>query len=349
MLLLELFLNEQNNQAGTWIQKVYGLYPHTWQNNHVMTWGKGEDQELAMFALVPNPAMPNTVEIKWFQAYPLRKGIGTRAMQELQRLAAEDGIVLTLYPWDKGQVSQAKLIKFYRSLGFQPARKGSRNLIWRPDLDEGWREAATAAAAAAALGYGTYHNITTPTGAPTQQIVQPAKQAPAEPQFRDSIPLRDYLVNQARAAGIRGQELAHLVAQAAHETANWRHMEEVPPAGAKNPQRYFQRKYDKKKILGNVKPGDGFKYRGRGYVQLTGRDNYTRAGRALGLDLVNNPDLAAKPDIAAKIALWFWKTRVAPRVGDFERADVKTVTHGINPAQRGAEQRAAYFRKVMTR
>jgi hypothetical protein len=73
------------------------------------------------------------VEIKWFQAYPLRQGVGTRAMQELQRLAQEDGIALTLFPWDKGQVSQSKLMKFYKGMGFQPTVKGSKSLAWSPE------------------------------------------------------------------------------------------------------------------------------------------------------------------------------------------------------------------------
>jgi hypothetical protein len=72
------------------------------------------------------------VEVKWFQAYPLRAGVGSRAMQELQRLAQKDNIALTLYPWDKGQVSQSKLMKFYRAQGFRPAVKGSKNMAWEP-------------------------------------------------------------------------------------------------------------------------------------------------------------------------------------------------------------------------
>jgi hypothetical protein len=54
-------------------------------------------------------------------------------MAELQRLAKEDDIVLTLYPWDKGQVSQAKLTKFYKGHGFKPTTKGSKNMFWEPE------------------------------------------------------------------------------------------------------------------------------------------------------------------------------------------------------------------------
>ncbi len=57
-------------------------------------------------------------------------------MQELQAMAQEDGISLTLYPWDKGQVSQPALTKFYRKQGFRPAIKGSKNLAWDPGVNE---------------------------------------------------------------------------------------------------------------------------------------------------------------------------------------------------------------------
>jgi hypothetical protein len=72
------------------------------------------------------------VEVAWFQAYPLRQGVGSRAMKELQAQAQADGIALTLYPWDKGRVSQAKLIKFYKQAGFKPATKGAKNMAWSP-------------------------------------------------------------------------------------------------------------------------------------------------------------------------------------------------------------------------
>lgn len=73
-------------------------------------------------------------------------------------------------------------------------------------------------------------------------------------------------------------------------------------------QAYFRKMYDiegarpaKARELGNLTPGDGAKYAGRGYVQLTGKANYSNAGAALGQDLVGNPDLAMRPDIAAVI------------------------------------------------
>lgn len=68
-------------------------------------------------------------------------------------------------------------------------------------------------------------------------------------------------------------------------------------------------RYEWRKDLGNVKLGDGVKYRGRGYIQLTGRSNYAEYGVKLGLDLLANPDLALQPDIAANILAQYFKDR----------------------------------------
>ena len=128
----EITISGPDPRVKSYIDRVYAKFPGTWQNNHVMSWGKGDEQQLAMFELVPSLSRRGAAEIKWFQAHPLRSGVGSRAMQILQQMAQEDGIALTLYPWDRGQVSQAKLMKFYRQHGFRPAQKGSKNLVWEP-------------------------------------------------------------------------------------------------------------------------------------------------------------------------------------------------------------------------
>ncbi len=68
--------------------------------------------------------------------------------------------------------------------------------------------------------------------------------------------------------------------------------------------------YELRTDLGNVKIGDGIKYRGRGYIQLTGRANYEEYGRKLGLDLLANPDLALQPLVAGQILAQYFKDRV---------------------------------------
>jgi predicted chitinase len=84
-----------------------------------------------------------------------------------------------------------------------------------------------------------------------------------------------------------------------------------------NPEQFFNYVYgsgQKAKTLGNVEPSDGFKFRGRGYIQLTGRDNYSRASKAIFNDdrLVRDPDLVNNPQVAALVtAWWFDKDRVS--------------------------------------
>jgi predicted nucleotidyltransferase len=142
--LSEIKISGPDPRVKSYIDRVYAKFPSTWQNNHVMSWGKGDEQQLAIFELVPSLSLKGAAEIKWFQAHPLRSGVGSRAIQILQQMAQEDGIALTLYPWDRGQISQAKLIKFYRQHGFRPAQKGSKNLVWEPK--QGVAEAQTAKA-----------------------------------------------------------------------------------------------------------------------------------------------------------------------------------------------------------
>jgi putative chitinase len=88
----------------------------------------------------------------------------------------------------------------------------------------------------------------------------------------------------------------------------------MQPIHERGGQAYFTRRYDitgnpaKARELGNLSPGDGAKYAGRGYVQLTGKANYRKAEAALGVPLVTNPDLAMKADVAAKILIWGMET-----------------------------------------
>lgn len=65
---------------------------------------------------------------------------------------------------------------------------------------------------------------------------------------------------------------------------------------------YFTKMYEGRKDLGNTEPGDGAKYKGRGYIQITGRYNYGKYGKLIGIDLVSDPEKAKDPEIAAKIA-----------------------------------------------
>jgi putative chitinase len=91
--------------------------------------------------------------------------------------------------------------------------------------------------------------------------------------------------------------------------------------------------------LGNTEPGDGWKYRGRGFIQITGKSNYAAAGKALGIDLVNDPDLAQEPNIAAQIAIWYIKTRKLE--GAAKAGDVNAFTKGVNCGYNGLAESSA--------
>jgi len=124
------------------------------------------------------------------------------------------------------------------------------------------------------------------------------------------------LQTAAKAAGLKGSELAQFMAQTRHESANFAHMKEI---GTKKKFDHYEKNRTLARRLGNTVKGDGERFKGRGFIQLTGRDNYTRASQQIFGDdrLVRNPDLASKLDVAAKVALWYWKNQVRPKVNDF--------------------------------
>ncbi len=92
---------------------------------------------------------------------------------------------------------------------------------------------------------------------------------------------------------------------------------------------------------GPAESGEGWEYRGRGLKQLTGKDNYTRCGNALGVDLVSNPDLLLEPLYAARSAGWFWKANNLSAFAD--AGDIKGMTKKINGGFIGLEQRQALY------
>ena len=127
--------------------------------------------------------------------------------------------------------------------------------------------------------------------------------------------------------------VCHFLAQAAHEAASFRTLEEYA-SGAD---------YEGRKDLGNVKKGDGVRYKGRGIFQLTGRANYRRIGQLIGMDLENNPELAESPEVSVLTALEYWKSRNLNAYAD--RDDVKSITYRINGGYNGFDDRQRYLAK----
>jgi putative chitinase len=116
--------------------------------------------------------------------------------------------------------------------------------------------------------------------------------------------------------------VAHFLAQAAAETGNFRWLREIwGPTPA-------QRGYEGREDLGNTFPGDGQRFLGRGIFQITGRDNYERFGKLIGLDLACNPQFAEQPETALGIACLYWNEH---RLNDYADADnLLAVSNGIN-------------------
>lgn len=128
--------------------------------------------------------------------------------------------------------------------------------------------------------------------------------------------------------------VCHFIAQCAHESASFRTLEEFASGQA----------YEGRRDLGNVRSGDGRRYKGRGIIQLTGRANYRDTGKRLGHDLENNPNLASEPEISVLTALDFWKTRNLNQFAD--RDDIETVTRRINGGLNGFNDRKKYLERA---
>lgn len=99
--------------------------------------------------------------------------------------------------------------------------------------------------------------------------------------------------------------------------------------------------YEGRTDLGNTQPGDGPRYKGRGYIQITGRYNYRTFGGYIGEDLEGNPPLAEQPPIAAKVAIQYWNRIVRPSTSDF--SNTPHVTRLINGGLNGEADRESKF------
>jgi predicted chitinase len=121
------------------------------------------------------------------------------------------------------------------------------------------------------------------------------------------------------------------LAQVGHESVSLRYFEEIASGAA----------YEGRKDLGNTQPGDGVRYKGRGPIQLTGRANYTTAGNALKLPLVDNPPMAADPRYAFRVSAWWWFTHGLNQISD--TGDVTAATRRINGGLNGLSDRQSRY------
>ena len=128
---------------------------------------------------------------------------------------------------------------------------------------------------------------------------------------------------------------AAFIAQIAHESGELRYVEEIASGSA----------YEGRKDLGNTQPGDGMKYKGRGLIQITGRNNYLECGKALGVDLVTQPELLETNDLACRSAAWFWASHGLNDLAD--KGDYIRICRRINGGYNGLKERQAYYAKAL--
>lgn len=133
---------------------------------------------------------------------------------------------------------------------------------------------------------------------------------------------------------------AAFLAQVGHESMQLKATRELwGPTAA-------QKAYEGRKDLGNVQPGDGSKYRGRGLIQVTGRANYAAVGQKLGLPLLDHPELLEAPVAASLSAGLFWQSHGLNELAD--KGDFVTITKRVNGGVNGLADRQALLAKAKT-
>ena len=161
--------------------------------------------------------------------------------------------------------------------------------------------------------------------------------------------------------------LAHFLAQAGHESGGFRVTNEnlnysakglqgifkkyFPSEGialeyAKKPQKIANRVYSGRMGNGNEATGDGYKFRGRGYIQLTGRDNYTAFGKSIDVAIEENPDIVSTTH-ALTSAAWFWSKNKLNEIADTGATDevVTKITKRVNGGTIGLADRIRHFKE----
>lgn len=163
--------------------------------------------------------------------------------------------------------------------------------------------------------------------------------------------------------------ISHFLAQVMHESMDFRFTEENLNYSAKalrkvfpkyfpndeiaqqyshQPQKIANRVYANRGGNGDESSGDGWKFRGRGDIQITFRNNYKSLGDFLEIDLINNPDLVAKPKYARLSAGFYWDINKLNLIADKGDTDeiVKKITKKINGGYNGLEDRLKRFKRI---
>lgn len=129
--------------------------------------------------------------------------------------------------------------------------------------------------------------------------------------------------------------ITNFLGQACEESDEFKTLQEYASGAA----------YEGRRDLGNIHPGDGRKYKGRGIFQITGAANYAAMAKKLGIDLINHPELAETAHVAVETACIYWQTRDLNVPAD--KNDMITITHKINGGYNGLSQRRVFTIRAM--
>lgn len=130
--------------------------------------------------------------------------------------------------------------------------------------------------------------------------------------------------------------IAHFLAQIIHESGSLKYKEEIASGEA----------YENRKDLGNIKKGDGKKFKGRGLIQLTGRSNYQQFGKSLNLGnkLLENPSLVSDTEYSIQAACWFWSKHKLNELADED--NIEAITKKINGGTNGLTDRKKHLKHI---
>lgn len=135
------------------------------------------------------------------------------------------------------------------------------------------------------------------------------------------------------------KRLAMFWAQLAHESGNFKFLKEL------GNDAYFT-KYEGRKDLGNTQKGDGLRFKGRGFIQITGRNNYTLLSKDTRIDYLNNPQWLEREPDALISALWYWNKHKLNTYAD--KSDLKGATRVINGGYNGLADRESKYNKYLS-
>ena len=225
------------------------------------------------------------------------------------------------------------------------------------------------------VGPGTWAKImnigsSTPTPQPVTSTPAPQVAGLKLDKLKGHVPqvVIDSIPEVASKFGINTPlRVAHFLAQCGHESGGFRLTQEnlnysakglngifrkyfpteaSAASYARNPQKIANKVYGNRMGNGNEASGEGFKFRGRGYIQLTGKENYTAFGKSIGVDILSNPDLVASKYALASAA-WFFSKNGLHRMADEGASDaiVTKITKRVNGGTIGLADRIKHFKE----